>query len=83
MVSEHQTDRRTPSQTRFRQTVLDIDRDIAVDAGMVPALALADPIDRCLVATAREYEVPLMTADRRILDYAANTGLLRIIDASR
>ena len=62
--------------------VIDIERDIAVDAGLIPAKALPDPIDRCLVATAREYDVPLMTADRKILDYARRTSLVRVIDAS-
>ena len=63
--------------------VVEIDRDVALDAGMIPASALADPIDRCLVATAREHQVPLVTADRRILGYARSTGLLRVIDASQ
>lgn len=62
--------------------VIDIGRDIAIDAGMIPATALPDPFDRCLVATAREYGVPLVTRDRRILDYAKRTGLVRVIDAS-
>ena len=62
--------------------VVDIDRDIAVDAGLIPASALADPIDRCLVATARAYDVPVVTRDRQVLDYAARTGLVRVIDAS-
>ncbi len=62
--------------------VIDIERDIAIDAGMIPAAALPDPFDRCLVATAREYGVPLVTCDRRILDYAKQSGLVRVIDAS-
>jgi PIN domain nuclease of toxin-antitoxin system len=62
--------------------VLDIDRDIALDAGLVPASALADPIDRCLVATAREHNIPLVTCDRKILDYATRTGLVTAIDGS-
>jgi PIN domain nuclease of toxin-antitoxin system len=62
--------------------VIDIERDIAIDAGMIPATALPDPFDRCLVATAREYAVPLVTRDRRILDYAKQTGMVRVIDAS-
>ncbi len=62
--------------------VIDIDTDIALDAGLVPRAALADPIDRGLVSTAREYQVPLVTRDRRILDYAARTGLVRAMDAS-
>jgi len=62
--------------------VIDIERGIAIDAGMIPATALPDPFDRCLVATAREYAVPLVTRDRRILDYAKHTGMVRVIDAS-
>ena len=60
---------------------LDVTRDISVDAGFIPARALPDPIDRWLVATAREHEMPLVTADRAILGYAAATGLVRVIDA--
>ena len=63
--------------------VVDLDADIAVDAGLIPASALPDPFDRCLVATARAYDIPLVTRDRRILDYAARTGLVRVLDASR
>jgi PIN domain nuclease of toxin-antitoxin system len=62
--------------------VLDVDRDIAVAAGLIPATALADPIDRLLVATAREHDLPLVTADRRILDYGRRTGLVRVVNAS-
>ena len=62
--------------------VLDLTRTIALDAGLVPAAALADPIDRCLVATAREHDLPLVTCDRRILEYAKRTGLVRTVDGS-
>ena len=62
--------------------ILDLERDAAIDAGLIPASALADPIDRWLVATAREHALPLVTADRKILDYASRTGLVRVIDAS-
>jgi len=71
------------SVDRGRLRVVDIDLDIALDAGMMPASALADPIDRWLVATAREHAVPLVTADRRILAYASSTRLVRVIDASQ
>lgn len=67
---------------RVSLRVIDLERDIAVDAGLIPASALPDPFDRCLVATAREYGVPLVTRDRRILDYAKRTGLVKVIDAS-
>jgi PIN domain nuclease of toxin-antitoxin system len=62
--------------------VLDIDRDIAVDAGLIPASALADPIDRCLVATARAHDIPLITCDRAVLEYGRRTKLVKTIDAS-
>jgi PIN domain nuclease of toxin-antitoxin system len=41
-----------------------------------------DPADRMIVATALERDVPLMTADRAILDYAA-AGHLQAVDARR
>jgi PIN domain nuclease of toxin-antitoxin system len=62
--------------------VLDLDIDIAIDAGLIPATALADPIDRWLVATARDHQVPLVTRDRRILTFAQRTGLVKVLDAS-
>jgi PIN domain nuclease of toxin-antitoxin system len=62
--------------------VIDLELNMAIDAALIPADALGDPIDRCLVATAREYEVPLVTRDRRILDYASRTGLLRVVNAA-
>lgn len=62
--------------------VVDLDTAMAIDAGLVTSRALADPIDRFLVATAREYQMPLVTCDRRILDYSKRTGLVRTVDAS-
>lgn len=59
---------------------IDLERDIAVDAGLIPADALPDPFDRCLVATAREYDLHLVTRDRRILEYADRTRAVRVID---
>ena len=67
---------------RAKIRVIDIDREIAIDAGLIPPSALADPFDRCLVATARECGLPLVTCDRRILAYAKRTGLVRVIDGS-
>lgn len=63
--------------------VIEVSAEIAGDAGAIPASALADPIDRLLVATARDYGVPLMTRDRAVLDYATRTGLVKVVDASR
>jgi PIN domain nuclease of toxin-antitoxin system len=72
--------RESIARAGFRVTGLDT--SIAIDAGLISSEALTDPIDRCLVATARQYQVPLVTRDRRILDYAARTGLVSVLDAS-
>ena len=55
---------------------------VAIDAGAIPSLSLADPIDRLLVATARQLGATLLTADARILGYAAATRNVRVHDAS-
>ena len=54
---------------------------IAIDAGAIPRTALEDPLDRLLVATARNLDATLLTADARILDYAASTGAVTTHDA--
>lgn len=56
---------------------------IAIDAGSIPRAALADPLDRLLVATARALDATFLTADAPILVYAADTGRLRVADASK
>lgn len=73
--------RESVDRSGFR--VLDVNRDISLDAGLIPASALPDPLDRLLVATARTRDLPLVTRDRAILDYADRTGLVRVVDASR
>ena len=55
---------------------------IAIDAGHVSRTALADPLDRMLVATARHLQATFLTSDARILDYASKTGRVRVHDAS-
>lgn len=67
---------------RGRLRVLHVSTDIATDAGAVPADSLGDPIDRLLVATARDRDIPLVTRDEAILEYAARTRLVRVVDAS-
>ncbi|HEX5476166.1 MAG TPA: type II toxin-antitoxin system VapC family toxin [Vicinamibacterales bacterium] len=59
--------------------VFDLDPAAAIDAGSIPGTALADPIDRLLVATARRTGARFLSADQRILDYAA--GEVRVHDA--
>jgi PIN domain nuclease of toxin-antitoxin system len=54
----------------------------AIDAGQIPRTALADPLDRLLVATARRLDATFLTADGQILAYAAETGSVRVADAS-
>jgi PIN domain nuclease of toxin-antitoxin system len=54
---------------------------IALDAGSIPRAALADPLDRLLVATARHLDAVFLTADARILEYGAKTGAVRVQDA--
>jgi len=67
---------------RGRLRVLDVSTGIATDAGVIPADSLADPIDRLLVATARDRDVPLLTRDQAILEYSTRTRLVRVVDAS-
>ena len=55
----------------------------AADAGSIPRDALADPLDRLLVATARDLVGTLLTSDRRILEYASRQRTVRAQDASR
>ena len=43
----------------------------AIAASYLPGQLHGDPADRLLIASARELGVPLVTRDRRILDYAA------------
>ena len=54
---------------------------IAIDAGHIPRTALPDPLDRLLVATARRLDATFLTSDARILDYASETGNVRVHDA--
>jgi PIN domain nuclease of toxin-antitoxin system len=62
--------------------VAELTTDMAVDAGHIPRTALADPMDRLLVATARQLDATFVTADRAILAYARG-GHVRVHDASR
>jgi PIN domain nuclease of toxin-antitoxin system len=48
---------------------LDLTPDIAIESSRLPGEFHRDPADQLLVATARVLEVPLATADQKILDY--------------
>ena len=54
--------------------------EVAIDAGLIPRAALPDPLDRLLVATARDAQATLVTADDRILQYAADASGVRTHD---
>lgn len=53
---------------------------VAIDAGAIPRTALADPLDRLLVATARHLDATFLTADQQILQYGRDTLNVRVHD---
>ena len=57
-----------------------IEPAIAMDSVRLPGNFHADPADRFIVATARYYDIPLMTADSAILSYA-KTGNVQVVNA--
>jgi PIN domain nuclease of toxin-antitoxin system len=61
----------------------DFSAGMAVDAGALTRTALPDPLDRMLVATARQLGATFLTADTRVLAYARDTGNVRVHDAGR
>ena len=62
--------------------LLPIEPAIAIESVRLPGAFHADPADRLIVATARHYGAPLLTADYAILTYAAG-GHVQTIDALR
>ena len=62
--------------------LLPVEPAIALDSVRLPGDFPADPADRLIVATARHWGVPLLTADQTILAYAAD-GHVQAVDASR
>ena len=62
--------------------LIPIEPAIAIESVRLPGSFHADPADRFIVATARYRNVPLVTADGAILEYAVE-GHVRAIDASR
>lgn len=49
--------------------LLDLTLPIVVESTQLPGSFHSDPADQMIVATARVYDVPLLTADGKILDY--------------
>jgi PIN domain nuclease of toxin-antitoxin system len=52
--------------------------EIAIDASHLPGEVHNDPADRLLIATARHLGVPIVTRDRRIVDYG-RAGYVSVI----
>ena len=71
------------SVTQSGVRVSEVTRGVAIDAGFIPRTALADPLDRLLVATARQLDATLLTGDRAILTYATRTKQVRVHDLGR
>ena len=46
-----------------------VDNEIGIKATMLPGEFHKDPADRIIVATARKFAMPLVTADDKIIDY--------------
>jgi PIN domain nuclease of toxin-antitoxin system len=65
----------------LRARLVDISLGIAIDAGRITRAALPDPMDRLIVATAREEDATLLSCDRAMLDYARVSRALRAEDA--
>jgi PIN domain nuclease of toxin-antitoxin system len=65
-----------------RVRIAELSPRIAIDAGAIPRDALADPLDRLLVATALSHEATFLTSDTRILDYARAVSHLRVHNAN-
>lgn len=69
------------ARRRFVVHVLSVDERVAVESRLLPGTFHPDPADRFIVATARLAGATLVTADRRILDYAA-CGHVSALDPS-
>ncbi len=61
--------------------VVPLEPAVAIGSNRLPGVFHADPADRMIVATARHFNMALVTADKKILDYGAR-GYVRTIDAS-
>ncbi len=64
-------------------TLVPLDRELLLLSATLPGALHGDPADRLIVATALLRACPLVTADRRIVDYARREkkAALSIIDA--
>jgi PIN domain nuclease of toxin-antitoxin system len=65
-----------------RARLLPLPIEAALEAGGIGMATVSDPIDRLLIGTAHQTDATLVTADRRILAYAA-ANRLPVHDARR
>jgi len=70
----------TESLRETRTAVAPLEPSVAVDAVELPAWEHRDPADRMVVATARHLGGVLVTRDTEILDYAASTKAVRVLE---
>ncbi|WP_031237457.1 type II toxin-antitoxin system VapC family toxin [Asticcacaulis sp. AC460] len=52
--------------------------DIAIEASWLPGEIHGDPGDRLIIATARTLQIPVLTRDAKILDYAKGGHVMAI-----
>jgi PIN domain nuclease of toxin-antitoxin system len=62
---------------------LPLDRDVLFQGTRLAGAAHNDPADRMLIATAQLLAIPLVTADRLIIDYATARPGTPVVDARR
>ena len=62
--------------------LLPIEPGVALDSVRLPGAFHADPADRLIVATARRWSAPLITADAAIIAYG-KAGHVGVMDAER
>ena len=65
----------------LRARLIDISLAVALDAGRMARATLPDPMDRFIVATARDEGATLLTCDRAILEHARVSRGVRAEDA--
>lgn len=56
---------------RLAARIANVSSDILLKSCVLPDPARCDLVDRILIATAREYDLTIVTRDRAILDYGA------------
>jgi len=58
-----------------------LDRDVLLLATRLSDALHNDPADRMLIAAALLHDLPLVTADHRVIEYAASHGAPQVVDA--